>query len=411
MEVRNRELYDALRRYVKGVCDSSIDWRPSSPQFEDLLDFLSNQECVANMVCWWEPEVEHREETSKWTLAFSYSYQDRLGHLVWDEEVFDEIYERFENFLYSKDLIVTSISPLYLFECGLREPVELDTDVGIMPREYNVNIKRVLSHFETEGKHFSEHYDWCIYAHTKVSKSRPRESSSDDSKDTTKLEDVLMSLRLLHGGPIHAGPLHSDDASPFAGIHGGHRLLSHSILKRLPTDYIVFQSYTLKGAEIESVQQIYKQLTSLNYRDRKFLDIPLGRFHDSYERRNERDRLIDLCIALESLYVREKDELAYRLALRCACFLERGKVEKESTFSRVKDIYDRRSEIVHGTAKALAEEQLSKLATEAEGYVRRSICKLLSDIRYIDRISKKPNKNELHFLDKAIFEKHAETPS
>ena len=122
-----------------------------------------------------------------------------------------------------------------------------------------------------------------------------------------------MSLRLLNEGPVCAGPLHSDDASPFAGIHGGHRLLTHSILKRLPADYIVFESYELKGEEIESVQQMYKQLTSLNHRDRKFLDIPLGRFHDSYERRNERDKLIDLCIALESLYVREKDELPYRL--------------------------------------------------------------------------------------------------
>lgn len=407
MEVRNEILYAKLKSYLEGVCDNSLDWGRGRPQFENLLEFMRNQTRVADTVCWWEPDVEYREEISKWMLGFSCLYQEMLGRLAWDEKVFNETYERFENFLYCRDLIVTSVSPLYLFRCGLGKPVELDTDVGIMPREYDVNIKRVLGHFETEGKHFSEDYDWLIYAHRKISKSQPRESSSDDNKDTNKLEDVLMSLRLLHGGPVYAGPLHSDEASPFAGIHGGHRLLTHSILKRLPADYIVFESYELKGEEIESVQQIYKQLTSLNHRDRKFLDIPLGRFHDSYERRNERDKLIDLCIALESLYVREKDELAYRLALRCACFLERGKVELENTFRRVKNIYDRRSEIVHGTAKALAEEQLSELATEAEEYVRRSICKLLSDIRLVSRISKKPDKNELHFLDKGIFEKHA----
>ena len=395
-----------LKSYLEGVCDNSLDWRRGSPQFENLLEFMGDQTCVADTVRWWEPDMENKEEISKWMLGFSYLYQDMLGRLAWDEKVFNETYEMFESFLYDRDLIATSVSPLYLFQCGLGEPVELDTDVGIMPREYDANMKRVLNRFETEGKHFSEDYNWFIYAHRKISKSQPRESSSDDSTDTTKLEDVLMSLRLLHEGPVHAGPLHSDDASPFAGIHGGHRLLTHSILKRLPADYIVFESYELKGEEIESVQQIYKQLTSLNVRDRKFLDIPLSRFHDSYERRNERDKLIDLCIALESLYVREKDELAYRLALRCACFLERGKVELENTFHRVKNIYDRRSEIVHGTAKAFAEEQFSKLATEAEEYVRRSINKLLSDIRLVSRISRKPSKNELHFLDKAIFEKY-----
>lgn len=407
MEVRNEILYAKLKSYLEGVCGNSLDWRRGSPKFEDLLGFMVNQTCVADTARWWEPDVEYRGEISKWMSGFSYLYQDMLGRLAWDENVFNEIYKMFENFLYDRDLIATSVSPLYLFRCGLGEPVELDTDVGIMPRGYDINIKRLLNHFETEGKHFSEDYGWFIYAHRKISKSQPRESSSDNNTDTTKLEDVLMSLRLLHGGPVHAGPLHSDDASPFAGIHGGHRLLTHSILKRLPADYIVFESFELKSEEIESMQQIYKQLTSLNEHDRKFLGIPLGRFHDSYERPNERDKLIDLCIALESLYVREKDELAYRLALRCACFLEGGQGELENTFHRVKNIYDRRSEIVHGTAKDLAEEQLSRLVTEAEEYVRRSICKLLSDIRLISRISKKPDKNELHFLDKAIFEKHA----
>ena len=406
MEIRNEEIYNSLARYIKGACYSSLDWRPGSLQFEGLLDFLSSQECVVRMVRWWEPEVGHKEEISRWALAFSYSYQDRLGHLVWEENVFNEIYDRFEKFLYSKDLMVTSVSPIYLFESGLKEPIELDTDVGIIPKEYDINIRYLLSHFETEHKHFSEDYEWCIYTHRMVSKAQPRESSLGDFKDATKLEDVLTSLRLLHGGLVHAGPLHSSEGSPFPGIHGGRRLLSHSVLRSLPADYIVFQLYRLKDTEVETLQQIYQQLTSLNRRNREFLDLPVGRFNDSYKRQNEKDRLIDLCVVLESLYVREREELAYRLALRCACFLERGKLEMENTFLKVKDIYDTRSQIVHGTAKQLTEQRLRELATEAEEYVRRSLCKLLSSQQYVDRISKKPGKNEVHFLDKSIFDKH-----
>jgi len=406
MEVKNRPVYERIRGYIRGACDSSLDWGPGRLQFEDLLDFLSSQECVVDTVRWWEPETELRGEISKWMLSFSYSYQDRLGRLVWDEQVFDEIYEKFENFLYSENLIVTSVSPLYLFRCDLTEPIELDMEVGIIPKEHDVNIKCLLNRFETEGKHFSEDYSWCISARRKFPKSHLKERISDDSKDIAKLEDVLMSLRLLHSGSVHAGPLCSDEGSPFAGIHGGCRsVFSHSVLKRLPADYIIFQLYTLKGGEIKRLQQIYNQLASLNHRSQNFLGIPLGRFHDSYERRNERDKLIDLCVALESLYVREKDELAYRLALRCAYFLERDEAKLEETFRAVRDIYNARSKIVHGTSGQPNEEQLEKLVTEAEEYVRQSICKLLSDIGYIGKISKKLQEKELHFLDEVILKK------
>jgi len=114
MEVRNEILYAELKSYLEGVCDNSLDWRRGSPQFEDLLEFMVNQTYVAETVRRWEPDVEYREEISKWMLGFSYLYQDVLGRLAWDEKVFNEIYKRFENFLYDRELIATSISPIYL---------------------------------------------------------------------------------------------------------------------------------------------------------------------------------------------------------------------------------------------------------------------------------------------------------
>ena len=409
MQIRDKGLYDALRRYLKGVCDSSLDWRPGSPQFQDLLDFLSTQDCVVSTVCCWEPEVERREKISRWMRAFSYSYQEKLGGLVWDENVFNENYKKFEDFLYSKELMVTSVAPIYLFDYALKKPVELDAHTGIIPKEYDVNIKSLLSHFDTEGRHFSETYDWCIYARSKVSKARLRESTFDDSEDILKMADILTSLRLLHNGLVHAGLVHSDEGSPFAGLQGGTRLLIHSTFKRLPADYFVFHGYILKDEEIESVKRIYRQLKSLKHSDRERVAIPISRFNDSYERRAERDRLIDLCIALESLFVRQLDELKYRLALRCACFLEQEKEELQNTFLRVGQIYKTRSMIVHGTGKQPKENELRDLVTEAEEYVRRSICKLLSDTRYVSRISKEPKENEINFLDKVILDKHLGT--
>ncbi len=404
MEIRDRTVYDTIKGYIKGVCDNSLEWGPGRPKFEDLLNFLGIQNCVINTIHWFDPDAETKGEISRWTRAFSHVYQEKLGGLVWDEKVFNEVYESFENFLYSEKLMMTSVAPMFLFKCALKEPVEFDAHTGIIPKEFDVNIRQLLNRFDTEGRHFSEDYEWCVYARRKVSKAQQRESALEDREDTLKMADVLTSLRLLHSGLVHTGPVHSNEGSPFAGIQGGSRTLGHSMFKRLPADYIVFHHYTLEQAEIERLQQIYNRLRGLNPNQRKFLDVALGRFNDSYERRSDIDKLIDLCIALESLYVRESDELAYHLALRCACFLEQEKTEIEKTFRNVRDIYKSRSGIVHGTGKRLAERELLNLVTEAEEYVRRSVCKLLSNIHYIDSISKKLQENEVHFLDKIVFD-------
>lgn len=409
MQIRDEGLYDAFKKYLKGVCDSSLDWRPGSPQFEDLLDFLSVQDRVISTVCWWEPEAAPREEISRWTRAFSHSYQSKLEGPAWNENVFNETYERFEDFLYSKELIVTHAAPIYLFECALKEPLELDAQTGIVPKEYDTNIKSLISHFDTGGGHFSETYDWCIYTRRKIPKTQSRESIFSDSENTLKVANILTSLRLLHGGLIHAGPIHSNEGSPFAGIHGGSSSLGGSIFKRLPADYIVFQGYTLKDEEIEIERRIYSQLNDLTRSGRERLEIPISRFNDSYERRTDRDRLIDLCIALESLFVRQINELKYRLALRCACFLEQEREDLQNTFLEVGRIYRTRSIIVHGTGKQPKQDELYELVTRAEDYVRRSICKLLSDKSHVDRISKEPKENEIHFLDKLVFDKHLGT--
>lgn len=157
---------------------------------------------------WWEPKAEPRGEISSFVRAFSHSYQDRLGQLIWDQKVFNEIYDRFERFLYSKDLIITSISPIYLFECDLKKPVKLDTDIGIIPKEYDVNIKNLLSYFEAKHKFFSENFEWCIYTHKKVSKAQLREDILGDHKHPTALDmpeaKIYLSSNLDPGSPFGA---------------------------------------------------------------------------------------------------------------------------------------------------------------------------------------------------------------
>ena len=118
-----------------------------------------------------------------------------------------------------------------------------------------------------------------------------------------------------------------------------------------------------------------------------FLALPSGRFHDYYGRTSEVDWLLDLVIALESLFEGGGQEVGYSLAVRCSCFLETDIERRRSMFSRLKDIYDVRSSVVHGRStlpkkwrKLPGEDYefaLALIADDAEEYIRRAIHKFL----------------------------------
>jgi hypothetical protein len=79
-------------------------------------------------------------------------------------------------------------------------------------------------------------------------------------------------------------------------------------------------------------------------------DLALTRFDYAYERARPEDRLIDLWVALEALFLgrEEQQELAYRAALRVAHFVEAPGAARERAFREVKRSYSDRSKVVHG---------------------------------------------------------------
>ena len=77
--------------------------------------------------------------------------------------------------------------------------------------------------------------------------------------------------------------------------------------------------------------------------------LAIARFNSSYERRNLVDRLVDLVIALEALFGDRGDSLSYKVAARCAYWLEGPGQGRWEIFDSVRKIYNQRSDAVHGT--------------------------------------------------------------
>jgi hypothetical protein len=131
-------------------------------------------------------------------------------------------------------------------------------------------------------------------------------------------DDVLVALRLLKAGSVSSpGTAHSCRAWMLeGGIQFSHR----------PGREFQFGDYTLNEEEVVELQRLWKTLTSgvLESKRFRFLEAGLRRFNFAFERFASEDRLVDLLIAAESLFLhdgavpQERGELRFRLALRAS---------------------------------------------------------------------------------------------
>ncbi|MFQ6122616.1 MAG: hypothetical protein ACE5LA_06120 [Dehalococcoidales bacterium] len=120
------------------------------------------------------------------------------------------------------------------------------------------------------------------------------------------------------------------------------------------------------------------------------------RFSLSYEEHTDNDRLIDLMVAMEALYG-DYEYHRYKIPLRCSCLLFRLGEERKANFKLIKDIYDKRSRILHGNALSPV---VSKSEIEQfEDLVRMSVHKFLDMYKDGKRISSGSELDDLLFFD------------
>jgi hypothetical protein len=155
----------------------------------------------------------------------------------------------------------------------------------------------------------------------------------------------------------------------------------------------------------ELVWKIYKKNT------RSYLRNAIDYYHRSLGDIRLEERLIDLMIALESLFSLEVSELRLRYSLRASFFLGAGQ-ERETTsiFSNIYDLYDKRSKVVHGTEDVnLNGTDISFLQQHLKEAIKRFIHINMSKrdiIRLIDEsIYNKSKREQLNqIVSKAVEE-------
>jgi hypothetical protein len=104
----------------------------------------------------------------------------------------------------------------------------------------------------------------------------------------------------------------------------------------------------------------------------------IDRFCRAMSRDDNHDRLVDLCIALESL-IDGSNELRFRFSQLHAIVGERDLAKREAAFKLFQDFYDARSKVVHGDPAAEAKiAAVEARWTELLGYAKKSLAYYLA---------------------------------
>ena len=328
-----------------------------------------------------------------WHVMRSFLYMSKLpAPFDFDPRSLPEQYSEFEDSFYEDDIHCEAIAPLDLIKISAHEiklspdveisrittdersaaqMFELITDTGSSDKKLVVRVRYTLPKFIGPVDEY----------HQTDSGPAIQLTSAIDAR----IENVIDTLRAFKSGRLRFGGI----------IHRPHTWL----YKGLDTDRLVSRSidqnsgrYSLDNEE-ETIEFgiFWKQLQQPRVMDLKFLTVALRRLAFASERQRNEDKMIDVLIAAEALFLSDvgngpdRGELTHRLAQRAGWFLGATPTERIAISQHMRKAYRVRSAIVHGSHDLPLPNDpcgqglsLKDFVAITEAYVRLALHKLIS---------------------------------
>jgi hypothetical protein len=147
------------------------------------------------------------------------------------------------------------------------------------------------------------------------------------------------------------------DGNPRTLIHG------HTQHSHIPLGPV----YSLENSELQGLQKFLSE-TKLPFKE-PFLELAVENFEQSYHTQNLNLSFLSLMISLETLFNVADSELRYRISRNCAVLLGKDLKKSKEIFKKIKELYDKRSKIVHTGGSKIERSDLLIL----RNFVRESI--------------------------------------
>ncbi|MEZ0150396.1 MAG: hypothetical protein AB9Q19_13950 [Candidatus Reddybacter sp.] len=360
----------------------------------DLISILESDETISNQIdtlvgtCMGSFRIEANNITS-WPV---YEFLSDQGIIPFSISIFNKIYSKIENALYSEEIEYENITPLCGFNSHLPD-ISLDENISIvkLSEEEVIEILRLGINLGTSMGNTDFVHGLHQYA-LKI-KYNLKKIIGDRDRDTDEIEDnvyfngtyetsIIDALRIYKEGKLY----------PITTIRRSKNPLSigTSFSFETPVKHFMNNKFVLTKEESEEFKDFWAARKQTKLPDKNFLSVGIRRFSQSNERNNIEDRIIDLMIAAESIFLSSggsfQGELKYRLSHRAAMFIEEDTEKQRYVFGFMQKAYDVRSAIVHGSTPKLpkkideTEYTLEEFCDDIEKYLRISIKKTMTQV-------------------------------
>ena len=195
------------------------------------------------------------------------------------------------------------------------------------------------------------------------------------------IRDIILALRLLKEGIIFGSFVF------YILLSKKRQLTSWSHEDDRPR--VDLRKYILNFEEMPRLRRMIKKIKGIDFSKRKSLDLACRRFQRAYEEKDAEDRLIDLMIAFEALFLKGEKGVPSKgkvIAVACSILLGKNEEERQEIKRTLSEAYSTRNSIVHGSEYSRIEsdskgevyvDTLPDLVSKVEDYLRESIKKLL----------------------------------
>lgn len=307
-------------------------------ELNDLVELLiSNQKHFENIDIY---DKEKIIKTIKNYIIFLYQKEQKI---IFDKEELEKYANGLEAHFRGDEMIFISKSPLDGFYSNVKR-IELEKGLSIQRISLNER-EELFSRYsnlwsDVKNKLLENEY-WLINEYV------PKEKAMRGINGYAQFieDEFLKFLRIFKNGTIgiHHNRSESKYWNPEFSWYNG--LSSKSF-----THIVGNGNYIIEKDEIRQFIDLWTKYREIDFSRDGALNIAIKRFNDSFTRRDVEDRIIDLMIAFEALFLKEdeKMELTFKLALRTAIFLKNKDVEGDNLFNFMKVAYNTRSNIIHG---------------------------------------------------------------
>lgn len=270
---------------------------------------------------------------SEFPLNFLVDYLGGVGSFIVNKSFFNKSFKRF--FKFFEELLVDEyVTPLFNFNSDIDQKPIMIEDVGI--RKIN---EQEFSRFSDLDNVMELPNIYHSLTHVMFIRSPSKDLNSGYEYVKKQFHLLLESLSLFSTGNPHFGTIYRNINSPW--IHHDSRYDQNVIHQK---------SLQFNKKDKRKVGSILKTIKSVDYsvKGNKFVEISKNRYISALSRINGIDKLIDLAISVECLYVSGPGEITVKLVNRASTLLAKNDKEREDYWYFIKKVYSLRSGIVHG---------------------------------------------------------------